>query len=127
MLEEELFAHYVPQRASSCPPLAEKLLLISLLRGRHEEGEDELKYSFPTSQYQDGTFAHLSCQEQIRGGGDVKKYSFSSSQYQVGTLAHLFSPRWLTMMRTTTALENLLSSLVKRFEEPAAKALSPIS
>ena len=108
MLEEELFAHYVPQRASSCPPLAEKLLLISLVRCRHEEGEDVLKYSFPTSQYQDGTFAHLSC------------------QYQVGTLAHLCSPRWLTMMQTATTLENLLSSLVKRFEELAAKASSPI-
>ena len=111
MVEEELFVHYVSQRASTCPPLAEKLLLISLLRCRHEEGEDVLKYSFPTSQYQDGTFAHLSC------------------QYQVGTLAHLCSPRWLTMMmmRTATTLENLLSSLAKRFEEPAAKALSPIS
>ena len=76
MLEEELFAHYVRQRASTCPPLAEKLLLISLLRCRHEEGEDVLKYSFPTSQYQDGTFAHLSCQEQIRGVGVSKSILF---------------------------------------------------
>ena len=71
MLEEELFAHYVSQRASSCPPLVKKLLLISLVRCRHEDGEDVLKNSFPSSQYQVGTFAYLSFQVQTRGGGEM--------------------------------------------------------
>ena len=95
---------------------------------RLEEVGDEKRILFQVASTKLVLLLIFLVRRRLEGGGDVKKYSIpSNSHYQVGTFAHLSSPRWLTMMRTATTLENLLSSLVKRFEELAAKAPSPIT
>ena len=94
---------------------------------RLEEVGDEKRILFQVASTKLVLLLIFLVRRRLEEGGDVNKYSIRSSQYQVGTFAHLSSPRWLTMMRTASTLENLLSSLVKRFEELAAKAPSPIT